>query len=122
MDASTIIYYLISLLLVVDGVYALIKGTQLFSSAKEKENRNKYPTTYAPAHRFFGACLLIAGLCFIINQLAKQFSWFDTQILLLIGLGVVIVGVVVYFIILKKRPKGAPKDKGKGKGISGYGD
>ena len=120
MEVSTIIFYLVSLLLVVDGVYALIKGTQLFSSAKEKEQRDKYPTTYAPAHRFFGVCIGLAGVCFIIYQLAKQFDWFQFPLLLVIGLGIVIVGVVVYFIILKKKPKGTPKSKGKD--ISGYGN
>ncbi len=121
MDVSTIIFYLISLLLVVDGVYALIKGTQLFSSTKEKEQRGKYPTTYEPAHRFFGACIGLAGICFLVYQLAKQFGWFQSSVLLLVGLGIVIVGLVIYFIILKKKPKGE-KTKNKGKDISGYGE
>lgn len=120
MDVQTVIYYLISLLLIVDGVYALIKGTQLFSRAKEKEQRAKYPTTYEPAHRFFGACILIAGICFIVDGLLKKLTKFDSPFLLLGGIAVVIIGLVVYYIILKKKPKGTSKSKRND--ISGYGE
>lgn len=101
MDFSTVIYILVSLFLIVDGIYSAIKGAPIFPGNNDKVQREKYADTYHQAHKVFGLGLAIGGICFLIHGGADLFNWFDSYILLFIGLAFVIIGLIFYYLVLK---------------------
>ena len=131
MEISTIIYILVSLFLIVDGVYSVVKGAPIFPGNNDKVQREKYTNTYNAAHKVFGLGIAIGGICFLVHEASILFSWFDSYALLFVGLAFVIIGLVFYYLVLKgtikKEPnkvssqeKIKPEQEKSDDGISGY--
>ena len=99
-----ILFFAISILIVIEGIYAIINGKPLSFSSSTPRSAEKYePNSYKIANKVFGVFTTLAGLVFLVNQLGRVFGWFTTLLPMFIALCVFIVGVIIYFILLKKK-------------------
>ena len=109
MDASSIVFVAVGLVLVFDGIYAAVTGTQY-------ANRNKpikhEPTAYRTWVKVSGVCIAIAGVATIAWKFLFSSKVSGT---LLAVCGIVIaaallIAIISYFVIVKPADRKQKKD------------
>ena len=123
MSVDVIIFFVVALLLIVEGIYSIINGKPMSTSSSTKKSAEKYePKSYKTANKVFGVFTFLAGLVFFINQLGRVMGWMENLLPSAIALGVFLIGVVVYFILLKKKTTASSGGNHSSGNISGYED
>ncbi len=122
-SVDIIVFFAVSALLMVEGIYSFLNGKPMSSSPSTKKSAEKYePKSYKTANKVLGVFTFLAGLVFFINQLGRVMGWLENLLPSLIALGVFLIGVILYFILLKKKSKSSSSGKHPSGNISGYGD